>query len=39
MKKNDGQQIIEAGREYASNDLWLESVDWLVEGVIGSTRG
>jgi basic membrane protein A and related proteins len=38
MKTNDGRQIIEAGREYPSRDLWLESVDWLVEGVIGSTR-
>ncbi len=39
MKTNDGKQIIEAGREYANTDLWLESMDWLVEGVRGSTRG
>jgi simple sugar transport system substrate-binding protein len=39
MKTNDGKQIIAAGKEYANSDLWLESMDWLVEGVIGSTRG
>lgn len=37
MKKNDGTVIIEAGTSYAANDLWLESMDWLVEGVVGST--
>jgi basic membrane protein A and related proteins len=39
MITNDGRQIIAAGKEYADNDLWLESMDWLVEGVNGSTRG
>jgi basic membrane protein A len=39
MKTNEGKQIIEAGREYTNTDLWLESMNWLVEGVKGSTRG
>lgn len=38
MKTNDGRTIIEAGTSYTNNDLWLESMDWLVEGVIGSTK-
>lgn len=37
MKTNDGKTIIESGTSYAANDLWLESMDWLVEGVIGTT--
>jgi basic membrane protein A len=39
MMTNDGRQIIAAGKEYANNDLWLESMDWLTEGVVGSTKG
>lgn len=39
MKTNDGKTAIESGAGYASDDLWLESMDWLVEGVIGSTQG
>jgi basic membrane protein A and related proteins len=39
MKTNDGRTAIESGVGYDSNDLWLESMDWLVEGVIGSTQG
>lgn len=37
MKTNDGKVIIEAGKSYPSNDLWLESMDWFVEGVNGTT--
>ena len=39
MMTNDGRQIIAAGKEYANNDLWLKSMDWLTEGVVGSTKG
>lgn len=37
MKTNDGKIVIESGASYASNDLWLESMNWLVDGVIGTT--
>jgi basic membrane protein A and related proteins len=39
MMTNDGKQIIPAGKEYVINDVWLETTDWLVEGVKGSTKG
>ncbi len=39
MMTNDGKQAIPAGKAYANNDIWLESMDWLVEGVKGSTKG
>ena len=39
MKTNEGKEIIAAGHGYANTDLWLDSMDWLVEGVRGSTRG
>lgn len=39
IKTNTGAVIIEASKQYNSNDLWLDSMDWLGEGVIGSTRG
>ena len=39
MMTNDGRQIIAAGKEYANNDLWPELMDWLTEGVVGSTKG
>lgn len=38
IKDNTGRVVIAAGKEHAQTDLWLESMDWLVEGVIGSTR-
>jgi hypothetical protein len=31
--------VFRAGKEYVNNDLWLESMDWLTEGVVGSTKG
>lgn len=39
IKTNDGKVAIEASKEYASNDLWLDSMDWLTEGVVGSVSG
>lgn len=39
MKTNDGQTPIPEGTSYASDDVWLDSMGWLVEGVIGSTNG
>lgn len=39
IKDNSGKEVIAAGKEYAQSDIWLESMDWLVEGVIGSTKG
>lgn len=37
MKTNKGAEIIASGKSYAQTDIWLESMDWLVEGVLGST--
>jgi basic membrane protein A len=39
IKTNDGKVAIEASKEYASSDLWLDSMDWLTEGVVGSVSG
>lgn len=39
IKDNQGKEVIPAGKIYAQTDIWLESMDWLVEGVIGSTKG
>ena len=39
IKDNTGKVVIPEGKEYAQQDIWLESMDWLVEGVIGSTKG
>jgi simple sugar transport system substrate-binding protein len=30
--------VIASGKSYDATDIWLESMDWLVEGVTGSTR-
>jgi len=38
MKDNTGTVVIPAGKEYIQTDIWLESMGWLVEGVIGSTK-
>jgi simple sugar transport system substrate-binding protein len=38
MKDNTGRTVIATGKSYDRTDIWLESMDWLVEGVIGSTR-
>ena len=39
IKTNDGKIVIDSGTSYGSHDLWLESMNWLVEGVIGTTHG
>jgi simple sugar transport system substrate-binding protein len=38
LKDNSGKTVIAAGKAHGQTDVWLESMDWLVEGVIGSTR-
>ncbi len=38
MKDNAGKTVIAAGKSHGQTDVWLESMDWLVEGVTGSTR-
>lgn len=35
MKDNEGNVVIAEGESYEETDLWLESMDWYVEGVIG----
>ncbi|PZM11506.1 BMP family ABC transporter substrate-binding protein [Rhizobium tubonense] len=37
MKDNKGKQIVDAGKSYAEDAIELESMDYLVEGVVGST--
>lgn len=39
IKDNTGKTVIPADKRYAQTDIWLESMDWLVEGVIGTTKG
>ena len=38
LKDNTGKEILAAGAVLKQQDLALESMGWLVEGVIGSTR-
>ena len=38
LQSNTGTKVIPAGEQRAQTDLSLESMDWLVEGVIGSTK-
>lgn len=38
IKDNTGRVVIASGKEHVQTDIWLESMDWLVEGVIGSTK-
>ena len=38
IKDNTGKTVIPAGKEYSQTDIWLESMDWMVEGVIGTTK-
>jgi simple sugar transport system substrate-binding protein len=35
---NTGKTILPAGKEYKQQDIELESMGWLVDGVIGSTK-
>ena len=39
LKTNDGKVAIESGKSHEISDPWLESMNWLAEGVIGSTKG
>jgi len=39
IKDNTGKEVIHKGKEYGQTDIWLESMDWLVEGVVGRTKG
>jgi simple sugar transport system substrate-binding protein len=38
IKDNQGKVVIPAGKEFKQTDPQLEKMDWLVEGVIGSTK-
>lgn len=38
LKDNTGKVILESGKEYTQTDIALESMSWLVEGVVGSTK-
>lgn len=38
IKDNTGKVVIPKGTAYKQTDIWLESMDWLVEGVIGTTK-
>jgi basic membrane protein A and related proteins len=38
LKDNSGKEILPAGKEFKQRDMELESMGWLVEGVIGSTK-
>ncbi|HLX64179.1 MAG TPA: BMP family ABC transporter substrate-binding protein [Planctomycetota bacterium] len=38
LKDNQGNVVIEAGKEHGQTDIALESMNYLVEGVIGSTK-
>lgn len=38
LKDNSGRVVIPAGSERVQNDVELEKMDYLVEGVIGSTK-
>lgn len=37
IRSNAGAEVIPAGKTYGQTDLWLEGMDWLAEGVVGST--
>ena len=39
VQDNTGKTVIAAGKSHGQTDVWLESMNWLVEGVIGSTTG
>jgi simple sugar transport system substrate-binding protein len=39
IKDNTGKVVIPKGKGYGQTDIWLESMDWLVEGVVGRTKG
>ena len=37
MKDNKGNEVIAGGKSFAEDAIELESMDYLVEGVVGST--
>ena len=37
IKDNKDNVVIASGKEHVQTDIWLESMNWLVEGVIGTT--
>jgi simple sugar transport system substrate-binding protein len=37
IRSNTGAVVIPEGTAHRQTDIWLESMNWLVEGVIGST--
>jgi simple sugar transport system substrate-binding protein len=39
IKDNTGKVVIPKGKAYGQTDIWLESMNWLVEGVVGSAKG
>ncbi len=39
LKDNQGKEILAAGSEYEQQNVELEKMDWLVEGVKGSVSG
>ncbi len=39
LKDNQGNEVLAAGDEYEQQNVELEKMDWLVEGVKGSTGG
>jgi basic membrane protein A len=39
IKDNTGKEVIPKGKAYGQTDIWLESMNWLVEGVVGSAKG
>jgi len=39
IRDNTGKEVIPKGKQYGQTDIWLESMDWLVEGVVGRTKG
>ena len=38
LKDNTGKEILPAGKELKQQAIELESMGWLVEGVLGSTK-
>ncbi|CAA9359309.1 ABC transporter, substrate-binding protein (cluster 11, riboflavin/purine nucleoside/unknown) [uncultured Leptolyngbya sp.] len=38
LKDNTGKVVIPEGKEFKQKDTELEKMDWLVEGVLGTTR-
>lgn len=38
LKDNTGKEVIPAGKAFKQKDPELEKMDWLVEGVLGSTK-